>query len=117
MTQPMSSNLVSGAGRPKPPNAGKGRVKGVPNKTTVAVKAALTEAFEELGGVPSLVAWGKANETEFYKLWAKLLPTEVTGPNGGPIPVQANVLAAVALLTPEERGTLRELASKLEAKG
>jgi len=111
----MSSRVVdSAATRSKPPNAGKGRVKGVPNKTTVAVKAALIEAFENLGGVPSLVTWGEENRTEFYKLWAKLLPTEVTGPDGGPIPVQANVLAAVALLTPDERATLRDLASKLE---
>lgn len=110
----MTSTVVKSAARPKPPNAGKGRVKGVPNKTTVAVKAALAEAFENLGGVPSLVKWGQENQTEFYKLWAKLLPTEVTGPGGGPIPVQANVLAAVALLTPAERGALRELAAKLE---
>lgn len=113
----MTSTVVKSAARPKPPNAGKGREKGVPNKTTVAVKAALTAAFEELGGVPALVKWGKENETEFYKLWAKLLPTEVTGPGGGPIPVQANVLAAVALLTPEERVALRELAAKLERGG
>ena len=58
-------------------NRGKGRVKGVPNKSTKAVKEALQEAFEGIGGVDALVEWAKTEQTEFYKLWAKLLPTEV----------------------------------------
>lgn len=66
-----------------------GRQKGTPNKTTRNVKEALAQAFEELGGIPSLVVWGKENPDEFYKLWVKLLPTEVkaelTGADGGAI--------------------------------
>ncbi len=58
-------------------NRGKGRKAGQVNKTTKAVKEALQEAFEGLGGVSSLTAWAKNEPTEFYKLWAKLLPTEV----------------------------------------
>lgn len=54
-----------------------GRVKGTPNKATKAVKDALVEAFDELGGVPALVAWAKSDPTEFYKLWTKMLPNEV----------------------------------------
>lgn len=64
-------------------NRGKGRKKGVPNKTTVAVKAALTEAFGEMGGVEALVVWAKADPGEFYKIWAKMLPTEVKGDLNG----------------------------------
>lgn len=71
----------------RPPNAGKGRKKGVPNKATASVKAALLEAFEKRGGVPALLKWAKENETEFYKLWGRLAPTEVSGPDGGPIPI------------------------------
>lgn len=71
----------------KPPNAGKGRPKGVPNKTTQAVKDALALAFQGIGGVPELQAWARDNKTEFYKLWAKLLPTEVTGKDGGPLSI------------------------------
>ena len=59
-----------------------GRKKGVPNKSTAAVKAALHEAFAEMGGVASLVAWGKKNRTEFYKLWAKMIPTEIKNADG-----------------------------------
>ena len=54
-----------------------GRPKGASNKSTKAVKEALQEAFDGLGGVPSLIEWAKSEPTEFYKLWSKLLPQEV----------------------------------------
>lgn len=61
-----------------------GRAKGVQNKATREVKEALISAFEELGGVDGLVEWGKKNQTEFYKLWVKLLPAQLNlaGANG-----------------------------------
>jgi hypothetical protein len=66
-----------------------GRKKGTPNKLTVSVKEALSDAFESLGGVGSLVQWGRENPDDFYKLWVKMLPTEVkaelTGVDGGAI--------------------------------
>lgn len=58
-------------------NAGKGRPLGSPNKATASVKAVLEEAFEKMGGVSSLVTWAKNEPTEFYKLYAKLLPVQV----------------------------------------
>lgn len=79
----MGSKVVKSAVRP--PNAGKGRKKGVPNKTTVAVKEALALAFHGRGGVPALLEWSNENPTDFYKLWAKLLPTEITGKDGKPL--------------------------------
>src|SRR5690348_4085534 len=68
-----------GAGRPGP-----GRPKGVPNKMTASIRAAIGEAFTKLGGVKSLVKWGKENPDEFYKLWGRLAPSEVelTTPDG-----------------------------------
>lgn len=66
--------------RPKPPNAGKGRKPGVPNKVTAAFKSALLEAFHELGGTSGLAKWGRKNRTEFYKIAARLIPHEVIGP-------------------------------------
>jgi hypothetical protein len=59
-----------------------GRRPGTPNKTTTAVKAALVEAFDGLGGTAALIEWGKLNPGEFYKLWAKLLPTEIKNADG-----------------------------------
>jgi hypothetical protein len=71
----------------KPPAAGIGRKKGVPNKLTRAAKEAFGLAFEGIGGVPALIKWGKANRTEFYKLYARLIPTEahVSNPDGTPL--------------------------------
>ena len=54
-----------------------GRPKGGLNKTTKSVKEAITEAFEKRGGVTKLIAWADDNETEFYKLWGRLIPTDV----------------------------------------
>jgi hypothetical protein len=60
----------------KKPNQGK---RG-PGKTTLAVKEAFREAFDNLGGVDALVRWAQENPTDFYKLASKLIPTEVRGP-------------------------------------
>ncbi len=68
-------------GRKGDPKTG-GRQRGTPNKTTTAVKAALHEAFDHLGGVPSLVRWAKREPREFYKLWAKLLPEQAMEHSG-----------------------------------
>lgn len=70
-----------------------GRQKGSVNKTTASVKAALTQAFDKHGGVPALLRWAKSNETEFYRLWSKLVPTEVQmgGKNGGPLRVTVRI--------------------------
>lgn len=68
-----------------------GRKKGVQNKTTVAVKEALQSTFDEIGGVNGLVNWAKQEPTEFYKLWGKLLPTEVKADVGGQLQVAVNI--------------------------
>lgn len=67
-----------------------GRQKGTPNKTTKAVKDALVEAFDCLGGIDSLVKWGMENQTEFYKLWIKVLPMQLE--HSGDIGFSLNVV-------------------------
>lgn len=68
-------------------NAGKGRKKGVPNKTTLIAKEAIAVAFDKLGGVDRLVAWAKEdekNESAFWtSIYPKLLPLQLTGEGGG----------------------------------
>lgn len=54
-----------------------GRTKGTPNRNTAAIREALTETFDRLGGVEALTAWGRENPNCFYALWAKLLPREI----------------------------------------
>lgn len=53
-----------------------GRITRLPNKPfdRQRVVSAFQEAFELIGGVPRLAMWGHANPTEFFKLYAKLLP-------------------------------------------
>jgi len=47
-----------------------------PPKTIRAARENLSEAFDFLGGVAALVVWGRKNRTEFYRLWARLIPKE-----------------------------------------
>lgn len=37
------------------------------------------EVFQQLGDVPEMLMWARANQTEFYRLWVRLLPQEVHG--------------------------------------
>lgn len=67
--------------------AGKGRPKGVPNKSTIAVKQALQDAFDQIGGVERLAKFADENPDEFYKLWVKILPQEISGVDGAPLTV------------------------------
>jgi hypothetical protein len=69
----------------RPPSAGKGRPRGAVNKTTKAAREAFVLAFEGIGGVPALVAWAKKNPNQFFPLYARLMPIEHTGPEGGAI--------------------------------
>ena len=66
-------------------NRGKGRPKGAVNKTTATVKEALQAVYHDRGGNKALLTWATDNPTEFYKLWGRMLPQEVSGPEGGPI--------------------------------
>ena len=53
-----------------------GRPVGSKNKFTT-LKAAFIEAFEEIGGVDNLVEWARCNQTEFYRMLARLMPREI----------------------------------------
>ena len=90
-----SKPLSPASKRPAPSTAwkkgkpgGPGRPKGVPNKVTTSVRDAIIEAFDKMGGVPALVRWAKANPTDFYKLWTRLLPIQITGEGGGAIKIE-----------------------------
>lgn len=47
-----------------------------PQAVTVGAREKLASAFERMGGEAGLVKWGKKNPTEFYRLWARLIPKE-----------------------------------------
>jgi len=85
-------------------NRGKGRPKGALNKTTAQVKQALQAVYTKKGGDNALLTWARGNETEFYKLWGRMLPQEVSGPDGGPVEFAGLVREIVrAKNTPTDR--------------
>lgn len=51
-----------------------------PPKVTAKARDDLAMAFDLMGGVPALVIWGRANPTEFYRIWARLIPREAAEP-------------------------------------
>lgn len=62
-------------------NSAKGVAGGSKSPTLVAkARDNLTQAFDLMGGVPALVRWGRANPTEFYRIWARLIPKEAVEP-------------------------------------
>ena len=60
-------------------NAGKGRPKGVPNKTNAALKDMILGALDQKGGVDYLVKQADENPTAFLTLVGKVLPLTVQG--------------------------------------
>ena len=96
MTEP--SKVVSAAAKRKPPAAGKGRVKGTPNKATGMAREAIAKLVE--GNVDQLQDWlaqiaadEKQGPAVAFKLLMdvmeyhipKLSRAEHTGEGGGPI--------------------------------
>ena len=66
---------------------GSGRKKGTPNKVNALLKDQILQALDELGGVAYLVKLAKENPTAFSTLLGRILPTQVTGPNDGPVQI------------------------------
>jgi hypothetical protein len=83
-----STKLVADTVR-RPPNAGKGRPKGVPNKITADLKRAILEAAEaagkEGGTVGYLTTQATENPASFMTLLGKVLPTTIAGDDENPI--------------------------------
>lgn len=67
---------------------GAGRKPGVPNKLSATVKDNIIAVFDGIGGVESMTTWAKSNETQFFNLYAKLLPLQVSGDPTSPLIVQ-----------------------------
>lgn len=80
-------------------NRGKGRKKGVPNKTTALLKDAILQAAENAGGDGGLVGYLQAqadqNPGPFMALLGKVLPTQLAGDPDAPITItRIELLAA-----------------------
>lgn len=68
-----------------------GRGKGVPNKTTKALKETILGALDEAGGQAYLAKQAEANPVAFMTLLGKVLPSEVktahTDADGNPLAI------------------------------
>lgn len=66
--------------RPKFAKGNPGRPTGSKNKFS-SFKDACFQVFEDIGGTEAFADWAKleANQTEFYKLMAKMLPKTIEG--------------------------------------
>jgi hypothetical protein len=92
----MANKVLPAAGeKRKPPAAGMGRVKGVPNKTTALLKDAILRAAEQAGnkvGNDGLVSYLEVQAVEnpgpFMSLLGKVLPMQVVGADGGAVQVE-----------------------------
>lgn len=88
-----ASKVVGSAA--KPPNAGKGRKKGVPNKTTAALKEAILAAAEKFGsdgeGEDGLTGYlfhiAKNDIKAMAGLLGKVLPMQIGGDPDNPIQI------------------------------
>ena len=68
---------------------GAGRKKGVPNKVTADIKAMVLGALDRAGGEEYMLEQARNNPNAFLTLVGKVLPTQITGPNDGPVQVDA----------------------------
>ena len=54
------------------------RPRGVLNKVGAQVKENIVAVFTRLGGTAAMAGWARENQTEFYRLYARLIPSEST---------------------------------------
>jgi hypothetical protein len=102
-------------GRPKgtiPPNAGKGRKPGSKNKISRDVGEAVLRALEKAGGDEYLLRLAEKEPRTFGSLLAKLMPTRLTGGDGGAIKTENTTLVAV-----EVYETIRQLGERVRTVG
>jgi hypothetical protein len=57
------------------------------------VVLAFQNAFELIGGIPRLAVWANENPTDFYKLYARLLPSQASEALG-----EENVMKVIHVL-------------------
>lgn len=68
---------------------GPGRPKGMPNKSTAAIKEMLLASLDSVGGQEYFKQQAVANPNAYMSLIGKIIPSEVknqiTGADGGPV--------------------------------
>lgn len=60
-----------------PPPPGPGRPPGSLNKIGLQAKENVVTVFSRLGGTDAMVRWARRNKSEFYRMYARLIPNYV----------------------------------------
>jgi hypothetical protein len=55
----------------------KGKPPGTLNTISRTAKENIADVFDHVGGILEMVKWAKENQTEFYRIYAKLLPVDI----------------------------------------
>ena len=64
-----------------------GRQRGTLNKITSAFKDAVRLTYDRIGGHEAFAEWATENRGEFYKIAARLIPSEIAAKEGTTIRV------------------------------
>lgn len=116
--------MAGGKGRWGPGERPIGRAKGTPNKLTGAIRSEFERVFVELqqrarkrdahgnfaDKAPSVALIDVAQEhpIEFYKLMARIMPHELSGPGGAAIPIGVGGAVTVYHIPDNGRGAPRK---------
>lgn len=60
-------------------------------KDRKSVEISMQAAYELIGGVPAFALWANENQTEFYKLYARLLPEQSKAQANTQIIINSNI--------------------------
>jgi|688.fasta_scaffold242108_6 hypothetical protein len=66
----------------------RGRTKGSKNRYTKSLRDDILEAYERVGGVEYLEMLAKLDPRTFSNILVKILPTQVTGADGGAVKIE-----------------------------
>ena len=80
---------------------GAGRKAGVPNKISGTVRDNVISVFEQIGGTDHMRDWALENPNQFYNMYAKLLPLQLTGDPNNPI----ETISRIELVSLDDSGT------------
>jgi hypothetical protein len=75
----------------KPGERRGGRKPGTRNKVSAETRQIVLDVFANLGATKAMTEWARANPTDFYKIWAKLIPDEPPAQRGGDLNILINV--------------------------